>query len=332
MKITIADVAKEAAVSTATVSYVLNQSKNVSPLTRQRVLAAVQKLGYHPNATARSLKTGRKSMIGFVVPDISNIYFSTLIQGIESAIAPSGFNLLIANTQESVEREISIIKAFSSNMVDGMILSSSATDFSEISPYIPASLPVIFIDRTPAHCNRESIVITSYAAVCMAVEDLLRQGHRKIGYIAGLTRLSTTADRLSAYADTLQKWGLPYDRELVSFTNSMHDSAAAEAEVLVRRGCTALVVSNQVMTEDVMSLCIDKRITLGRDLAIVGFRDSHFGSALLNSIPVVEQPSSEMSTYAGQEIIDRIRNGNNRIAHCSKIFVSTYLPLAPSNE
>ncbi|HJA25333.1 MAG TPA: LacI family transcriptional regulator [Candidatus Fournierella merdigallinarum] len=327
MKVTIADVAREAGVSTATVSYVLNRAKNVSPTTRERVLGAVRRLGYHPNNTARSLKTGKKNMIGFVVPDISNIYFATLIQSIESAIAPSGYNLLIANTQESVEREMNIIKTFSSNMVDGMIISSSATDFEEIRGCIPASLPVIFIDRTPAHCDRESIVITSYSAVSAAVEDLLDQGHRRIGYIAGLAHLSTTADRLNAYVDTMKRRGVPCGEDLIAFANSMHNGAIAEAETLVQRGCTALVVSNQVMTEDVLSLCINKKITLDQDLALVGFRDSPLSTALLNSIPVVEQPSWEMGAYAGSEIVKRIQDGD-KASRCSKIFVSSYSPHA----
>lgn len=122
---TIKDVAKRAGVSIATVSYVMNGTKNISRQTRDRVIAAIRELNYAPNQAAKSFKTGKKNIIAFIVPDISNNYFANIIESLEDEIGRSAYRLILANTKESKENEISQIKYLTSGTVDGIVLAST---------------------------------------------------------------------------------------------------------------------------------------------------------------------------------------------------------------
>lgn len=143
----ISDVARAAGVSTATVSHTLNGTRTVSEHSRELVMKAIRELGYTPNAFARSFRTGKKNIIGFVVPDISNQFFARLIETVESSISAEGFHLIIANTQENKERELQHLRYLTSGVVDGILLASTMESYSEFSAVLPASFPTVLADR-----------------------------------------------------------------------------------------------------------------------------------------------------------------------------------------
>ena len=207
-RVGIQDVARHAGVSTATVSYIINNKKSVSAETRKRVERSIKELGYKPNAIAQSFKTGKKNLIAFIVPDIANNFFSTLIEEIEGVLASRHYKLMILNTKETKIREIESINAVSSGIVDGIILASTMDSYSEIKSILPQSIPTILIDRELKDCPADSITVNCHDAVCKGVEDLIGKGHRKIGYITGLMHISTTVERLDAYKETMQQHGL----------------------------------------------------------------------------------------------------------------------------
>ena len=140
----ISDVARAAGVSTATVSHTLNGTRTVSEHSRELVMKAIRELGYTPNAFARSFRTGKKNIIGFVVPDISNQFFARLIETVESSISAEGFHLIIANTQENKERELQHLRYLTSGVVDGILLASTMESYSEFSAGASGVLPHCF--------------------------------------------------------------------------------------------------------------------------------------------------------------------------------------------
>ena len=316
MKVTMHDVASLSGVSTATVSHVLNNSKRISDETRKKVLDAAEKLNYRPNYSAKSFRTGKTFLIGFVVPDISNVYFATLIEQIESIITPLGYNLLVANTSESIARERKALRSLCSSLVDGLVLASTSSDFSEISEIIPPDLPVVLIDRTIPHCDRNTVIISSGRAVEEAVFSLVSSGHSRIGFIAGLPHLSTTSERLDAYKNALNKCNIPFSEELLCYGNSMHDSGKVCIEKLLKQKCSAVIVSNSLMTDDVLLYLSLNGIEIGKDITIVGFVDSPRFNILSTSVPVIIQPSVEMGRFAGERIIELITNPMAKSRDC----------------
>ena len=130
MKVTISDVAKLAGVSTATVSHTINSTRYVSGETKEKVYKAIAELGYTPDASARSFRTGKKKTIGFIVPDISNKFFATMIESVENYLSSHGYHLIIANTKENPEREETNIRLLAAGLVDGLLIASTIEDFS----------------------------------------------------------------------------------------------------------------------------------------------------------------------------------------------------------
>lgn len=159
------DVARHAGVSVATVSHVINNTRFVSPDTKARVLKSIQELDYSPDATARSFKTGRRNLIGFVVPDIANSFFATIIEESESVIARKGFRLIVVNTKETKQREADHLRALTSGVVDGLIVASTMENYLEFSQNISSSLPIVFIDRSLEGSLCDTIMIQNYNAV-----------------------------------------------------------------------------------------------------------------------------------------------------------------------
>ena len=147
MKVTISDVAKLAGVSTATVSHTINSTRYVSEETKEKVYQAIAQLGYTPDASARSFRTGKKKTIGFIVPDISNKFFATMIESVENTLSQAGYRLIIANTKENVEREENNLRLLSAGLVDGLLVASTMEDFQRFDSLIPAGFPVVLVDR-----------------------------------------------------------------------------------------------------------------------------------------------------------------------------------------
>ena len=142
MKVTISDVARLAGVSTATVSHTINSTRYVSGETKEKVYRAIAELGYTPDASARSFRTGKKKTIGFIVPDISNKFFATMIESVENYLSAHGYHLIIANTKENPEREETNIRLLTAGLVDGLLVASTMDDFQRFDALIPAGFPV----------------------------------------------------------------------------------------------------------------------------------------------------------------------------------------------
>lgn len=306
-KPSIYDVARQAGVSTSTVSHTINRTRNVSEASRKRVMKAIEELGYMPDAFARSLRTGKKNMIGFIVPDMSNMFFAALAEIVESILSPKGYHLIIANTNETPEREEAQIQFLSNGIVDGLLLASTLEDGAALRQMIPSSFPTVLIDRNFADAGLDSVTASSYDAVYKSITQLAARGHTKIGYIAGLPRLNTTAERLSAYKQALIDSEIPVSDAFITYSDTAANSAYQCTENLIQQGCTAIVVSNTLMFSDVEK-CFDQHgIRDGIDL--VCFCDYEFYlHSWLPRTDLIVQPVGEMGKKAADQILYRLDN------------------------
>lgn len=303
MKITIKTVAERANVSVATVSHVLNNTRPVSTKTRERVEQVIRELGYKPNMTARNFKAGKNNAIGIIVPDIANYFFASIIEEVEAIVGKQGYTILIANTKETQSKELQHIQMLSSSLVDGLIIASTFDDYDSISNQFSDDFPVVFIDRIPKKCSRDCITISDETAMRSATESLISSGHRRIGYIAGLDRLSTTTERLNTYRSVLKAHDLNDFNKYICYANSMANSANDYLDDLISAGCTAIIVSNNVMTNDVIRRMrnIEKQ-----NITIMGYFDD-VRDISPNSGGIV-QPSRDIGKAAGKQMIERIND------------------------
>ena len=186
MKVTISDVANLAGVSTATVSHTINSTRYVSGETKEKVYKAIAELGYTPDASARSFRTGKKKTIGFIVPDISNKFFATMIESVENYLSSHGYHLIIANTKENPEREETNIRLLAAGLVDGLLIASTIEDFSRFESLIPAGFPVVLVDRTFDVKRFPSVCVSNFQPIYRSVCRLAGKGDKRIGIIGGL--------------------------------------------------------------------------------------------------------------------------------------------------
>ena len=218
--VSIRDVATLAGVSIATVSHVINGTRNVNDTTRAAVEKAIEELHYVPDSTARSFKTGKRNLVGFVVPDISNAYFSTMIEEVEDILAQEGYRLLVLNTREDPVREAEGLNVLTSGLVDGLILATTMTDCKCLTASIPNGFPVVLIDRYLPGAPYDAVSVSSYGSMRLGIDYLIRKGHRKIGFLTGIPNISTTADRLKAYQDGMAAGGLSTENLIQVGTSS----------------------------------------------------------------------------------------------------------------
>lgn len=308
MKASMKDVAKHANVSIATVSHVINNTRFVAEETKKKVLDSIEALGYVPDPTARSFKTGRKNLIGIIVPDISNPVWAIIIEEVESILAMDGYKLLIVNTKETESREIENLKVLSSGLVDGLIVASTLTDFSCIKPLVPDRFPMVFIDRQLPDCPYDMIIPQDYPALYNGVRQMILDGHNHIGFITGLMRLSTSVNRLNAYKEALKEFDIPINEELIQNGNSLSQSAVPLVQKLLEKSCTGIVVSNNVMLDDVLYYLNSQGIKLGTDLVLLGQTVEGRKDFFTKEVRMIMQPSKEIGRIAGQQILERIQN------------------------
>ena len=329
MKVTISDVAKLAGVSTATVSHTINNTRYVSGETKEKVYQAIAELGYTPDASARSFRTGKKKTIGFIVPDISNKFFATMIESVENQLSAHGYHLIIANTKEDMDREETNIRLLTAGLVDGLLIASTMDDFRRFDQLIPAGFPVVLVDRVFDGQKYSSVSVSNFQPIYRSVCRLAGKGAKRVGIIGGLPRLSTTKERISAYQQAVADCGLPADESLILYGNSMENSVQSCLDQLLERGCDAVVVCQGLMAAETISYLHMKDIQLGKDIDLVSFVDYDYDFYQLYSdrMDSIVQPVQEMGTAAGEQILRRVEEPEAPIFE--KVLTSAYHPHEP---
>lgn len=326
MKVTISDVARRAGVSTATVSHTINNTRYVSSETKEKVYAAIQELGYTPDASARSFRTGKKKTVGFIVPDISNKFFGTMIESVEKYLSEHGYHLIIANTKENMDREENHIRLLTAGLVDGLLVASTMDSMERLQNLIPSGFPVVLVDRIFPEKKYPSICVSNFQPIYRSVCRLAGKGDRRIGIVGGLPRLSSTQERISAYQQAISDCGLPQDDRLIVYGDSMENSAQACLDQLLDQGCDAVIVCQGLMAAETIIYLHQKGIRLTQDIDLVSFvdYDSTFSQLYADQMDTIIQPVEELGAAAGAQILARIENPE--APAFEKVLTSAYKP------
>ncbi|WP_333763256.1 LacI family DNA-binding transcriptional regulator [Streptomyces sp. IBSBF 2390] len=309
---TMADVARSAGVSVATVSHVLNGTRPVLPHTRQAVLDAVDALGYTPNTLARSLVTSRTRSIGLAVSAISNPYYTEILQGVEAAALEAGYSLLIADPHDDPRHERKVVQLLHERRVDGMIVAPSAEPHDLVGYLSRHTVPTVFLDRlidprVPAPFF-DQVCSESAEPTARLVTHLAGLGHRRIGLVAGLPGLSTTDERIAGYLDGLGAAGLGHDERLLVTGNSESAGAerATDALLALPDAPTALVTANNAMTIGALRALRRRGMSVPEDIALCCFDDFAWADLFSPRLTAVAQPSRELGAQAVRMLLDRL--------------------------
>lgn len=314
---TMADVARSAGVSVATVSHVLNGTRPVLPHTRQAVLDAVEQLGYTPNGLARSLVTARTRSIGLAVSAISNPYFTEILQGVEAHALEHGYSLLIADPHDDPVHERKVVQLLHERRVDGMIVAPSARPDALVAYLARHAVPTVFLDRlvdaapgtgTPDAPGFDQVCADSAEPTALLVTHLAGLGHRRIGLVAGLPGLSTTRERITGYRHGLAAAGLPHDERLVVHGDSAADGGRRATAALLSLAAppTALVTANNAMTIGALRALRERGLSVPGDLALCCFDDFDWADLFSPGLTAIAQPGRELGARAVQVLLDRL--------------------------
>jgi LacI family transcriptional regulator len=306
---TIKDVAAAAGVSIATVSAVLNGTSQVSVKRSKLVRDAVVALGYAPNGPARSLRLGRTSVIGVVVGDIANPFFTSLIRVIEKRASEAGYFVMIANSDDGVRREFELLRLFREQRVAGIILAPSGHDEAYVSALREIiDVPTVVVDRRLPGTPFDTVVVDNRKAARAATQYLLRLGHRRIGIVMGNQKLWTTTERLAGYREALTEAGVASHLALESYSGSNDGPAHNAVQQLLTAADppTAIFAANNVVMLATIESVLDMGYRCPEDISIAGIDELPWGSAIRPKLTTVCQPIEEIGREALRLLVNRL--------------------------
>lgn len=312
---TIRDVAKEAGVSIATVSYVLNDSGAVGEATRQRVLQAVEKLGYRPSVIAKGLRARESRMIGYswqpMPPDQFNPILEKFLHSMAEAAELYGYHVLTFPRLEPHDEVAVYREMVESGRVDGFVLSETNLDDQRVHYLLDVGFPFVTFGRANADWTFPWVDIDGAAGVRQAVNHLLDSGHRRIACLAWPEDSLTGQYRLRGYETAMRDAGTSVDPDWVIRTENSYRHAYESAQTWMAlppgRRPTAVMALSDLMAIGVMNAAAHAGLTVGRDLAVVGFDDAPITGYLRPSLTSLRQPIAEVGERVVRMLIDLVR-------------------------
>lgn len=315
--VTIRQVAELAGVSVATVSRALSGSNLVSSELVERVNNAARELNYKPNLIARSFRTQQTRMIGLVISDIENPFFPSVVRGVESVIRNSNYSLLLMNSDEDEKLEWENLRSLRAEGVAGLILAPTARDSKKYEELLESGVKLVMIDRIPGNLKIDRVTVNNFEGVRTAVDHLYTQGHKKIGFISGLSRISTAYERQLGYEQGMQFHGLPVEPGWVQQGNFRREGGYHAMMNLLQldNRPTAVIAANNLMTLGALQAIYEAGIQVPSEMAVVGFDDMPWASSLNPPLTAIAQPGQEMGRIAAQLLLERIADHNRPYRH-----------------
>ena len=322
------DVAREAGVSTATVSRVLAGFKNAtSELTAKRVRETAERLGYVVNAVAASLRSQQTSSVGLILADISNPFFGQLAIGLEKTLTTEGYGVILANSSNSVEDEKRLLRLMMEKQVAAIVIASSADSGEHIRDVIGRGMTVVLVDTELDDVEADAVVVDNRRAAKAAVDHLIELGHRSIGVVTGQLHASFDRERLLGYRDAFSAHNLPVPETLILRADSTVEGGARAVRQGLARDVlpTALFATNNLMTTGAIAAVVEHGLSIPFDISVVGFDDMEWYSIFNPQITAVSQPAYDIGRVAAERLLDRLgskeRNSPRRFVLDTRLIV-----------
>lgn len=301
MNVTIYDVAREANVSMATVSRVVNGNPNVKPTTRKKVLEAIERLGYRPNAVARGLASKKTTTVGVIIPDISSIFYSELARGIEDIATMYKYNIILSNSDQNKDKEFHLLNTMLGKQVDGIVFMSGNITEEHISEFEKSPVPIVLAATVESSNSVPSVTIDSEQASFDAVSELAAKGHKKIGFVSGpMSEPVNSEKKLAGYKRALESAGLSFNEEYVVEGDYTYDSGIEGFERLneLAEKPTAIFVATDEMALGVIHSAQDLGISIPDEIEIIGFDNTRLALMVRPQLTSVVQPMYDIGAVA----------------------------------
>lgn len=304
----IKEVALKAGVSTATVSYVLNNTRPISEEVKKRVRKAAQELDYQPSTLARSLRKNKTFTIGIIIPDNRNPYFADILRGMEDTFFESGYSVFLCNSDRNTEKETKYFEALVNRNVDGIALIPSETDTNESFRLRQLKKPLVIVDRILPDFPSSVIQMDNVEGAYDAVKYLCQLGHRRIACLAGPKEVPTSQQRIEGYKKALKEAGISVEADLI-----IHGDFQIESGIkffpLIRalpQKPTAIFSCNDLMAIGLLKAARKAGCRIPEDCSIIGYDDILISSHVTPSLTTMAQPRYEMGKTAAEMLMSKI--------------------------
>jgi LacI family transcriptional regulator, galactose operon repressor len=340
-KATIHDVAKNAGVSVATVSHVINGTHYVSPELADRVYESINKLNYRQNKLARALSQKNIPLLALIVPDISNPYWSTLARAVQDVTDPYDYSVIVCSSDGILEREIRFLRSLS-GWVSGLILHPYHVSQAQVNQLILHNLPAVILgefttsEKQPS--NWDQVAANNRESAMAAVEYLIGLGHRRIAFVQGTAGTPSSVKRMTGFVDALNSAGLPVEDNLIvpgDYTRA--GGRRAMAELLNRpEPPTAVVCANDFSALGALEEAQLRGLKVPQSISIVGYDDIDEAALASPPLTTIRLPPHEIGVVAAEKLIERLK-GRDESSHAiikGELIVreSTAGPLQPSTS
>lgn len=300
MTVTIYDVAREAGVSMATVSRVVNNNPNVKPQTRKKVFEAIERLGYRPNAVARGLASKKTTTVGVVIPDISNAMYSEVVRGIEDIANMYHYNMILCNSDKRKEKEIRVINTLLEKQVDGLLFMGGEVTDEHVEAFRNA-VPIVLCATTDANHAIPSVDIDHEGAAYDAVKYLINHGHRNIGMISGNLQDPTSGlARYNGYRRALEEAGIELRESHVRIGNYRYESGVDLMKYFLELEDrpTAIFTATDEMAIGAIHAIQDQGLRVPEDISVISVNNAPMASMVRPQLTTVAQPMYDIGAVS----------------------------------
>jgi LacI family transcriptional regulator len=296
----IREIAKRAKVSTATVSRAVNHVPTVDPALARRVWKIVDELGYYPNTQARALVSGRSRIFGLIVSEIVNPFFPEIVQVFETIAVQHRYEILLTSTVHDPKRMETAVRRMIERRVDGVAVMTFGMEDLLLEDLKVRNVPLVFVDVGPSRPRVSNIRIDYLHGIRQAVQHLAALRHERIAFITGPLSLKSAATRKSSFVQAMKEIGLAVNPEMIIEGDHTLEGGVRAMETVLKGKMrpTAIMCSNDMTAIGVMRKSYDEKISIPRDLSIVGFDDIRLAQYMLPPLTTVQMSQTELARLA----------------------------------
>lgn len=329
---TIIDIAEALKLSPATISRALNNGSYVKAETKKRVLDMAEKLGYRRNLMASSLRNNKTHAIGLIVPRISMFFHAEVITTMQNELYKLGYNLIICQSNDSLQMEKEMANIMFSSRVDALIVACTlhTVDFSHFDVFVNNDIPLVFYDRVPTKPYKATLVKgDDLRGGYLATLHLLELGCKRIAHISGPLTSNLYIDRSAGYKKALAQYNIPINEDLILYQELTHENARKAMEILFEGEIKpdAVFASNDVAAIAVLEFACEHNIAVPENLKIVGYSNDLRTEIIRPSITTVEQFRTLMGTKVVEELMKKLIAKKNGLETTIQAEVTTTIPI-----
>lgn len=331
-EITIYDIAKQLELSPSTISRGLKGHFTVSLKTQKKIKDTAQAMGYRSNTFAVNLRRQRTNTIGIIIPRFNSYFMSEVIAGAEKATNEAGYNLIISQSLERVDKEIRNVKTMFDNRVDGLLVSlaEDTQDLEHFNLFLNKGIPVLFFDRVPADEKLPSIAINNEQAGYSITRHLIEQGARNIVHITGNQLRNVYADRLKGYQRALAEHEIAYQPGNIIINDLSEQAGIQAARQIIDRNADAVFAANDNCAVSCMNELKRSGVKIPHDMAFAGFNNDMISRNVDPALTTINYPGFEMGELAAKNLLAHLE-GKTNIGLSASIIIQANLITRPSS-